>query len=257
MNYHNNNNKSIHLLLILLITLYKISTVNSKKINVSYKPTNYTIQDIENFKVETKFPCPENSSDENLIDIKKKDGSIVNGCEYHYYCQKKGNCILLNTNKSLYEISEANDNNIFGFYINNLLNINEILLPISCNEKRIEKGKCMTETCIDNSNCFSNKCINNICITNENNPTYICRTMEENSKLKVKCLLAYQEKCKNDDECGDGGICKNDNVCLIVSSESISKTKRFINIGIILSISFVIVFTCYIFRSNIKRKLFN
>ncbi|ORX78217.1 hypothetical protein BCR32DRAFT_301903 [Anaeromyces robustus] len=254
----NYNSKIISLLLILSISLYKIPLV---VYCVTYRPTNYTMQDVENIKVYDNWPCPENSSDEIWKGINLEDGSFIKACEYQYYCHKTGYCIKIETIGELYKINNHHVyNGDVGYYIYNSSNITktEKLIPISCNKKRVKKDRCFTEKCFQNSDCFSNKCIKGVCMTDDNNPTYVCKTVSENSQLKVKCLLSHQEKCKNDNECGDDAICKYDNVCLVIGYIEDTVTGKLIMIEFIafflLIISLVILYFKYKITTKIKKK---
>jgi len=71
-------------------------------------------------------------------------------------------------------------------------------------------------------------------MVDNNNPAYLCKTMKENDKLMVKCLLSYQEACKTDADCGDGASCGIDSVCVTKQNvKDESKSTKYIIIGII------------------------
>jgi len=111
---------------------------------------------------------------------------------------------------------------------NSLCDIDKLIL-ISCNKTQFEKKLCSTDICVSNQDCFSNNCVDGVCVVNDENPAYICRTRVENSDLKVKCLLAYEEKCAEDNECGDYTRCGKEKICLKESTKSDSLTMYLIS----------------------------
>ncbi|ORX85997.1 hypothetical protein BCR32DRAFT_290341 [Anaeromyces robustus] len=211
-----NKNNYIYYLLIFIIT-YK-SYAN----RYGFKYTDYTINDIENFKVIiNKTECPEESSYHHSIQFTSRTGEKYQSCDYQYYCHKNEKCIKVNTP---YEITDPTDSGFYNDYSNfgmawlNLEdnNKNDTLIIDSCNEISLSSEKnCKTDICLSHSDCFSKNCINHICITNPDYPSYTCRTVFENSEYKVKCLKSYEEKCEKDIECANESPCGIDNLCTL------------------------------------------
>jgi len=114
---------------------------------------------------------------------------------------------------------------------NSLCNVNKLIL-VSCSEKQREKELCMTDICKRNRDCFSNNCVDGVCMVNDDNPAYICRTVVRKTLPEINCLLAYEEKCTKDSECGDNTHCGKENICINTSSK-ITGYKKYIINGII------------------------
>jgi len=209
-------------LLLLLLTLYNVAGETI----VGYKRSNFTIADIEKIAVQTSSPCPDFSSNETPSYLKDKDGKDFVACEYQYFCHKNEPCLLFNTTSSLTSALGKNDK-VHGYYTYNSLTPTEKIIPLSCSEVQLKEGHCSTESCSSNTDCFSNKCVNNVCMVNSDAPAYVCKTTKENNQLKVKCLLAYQETCNNDAECGDNSTCGIDKVCIIKPKVNDENNKRF------------------------------
>jgi len=244
------NCKSIQLF-ILLITLYSVSC----DIIIGYKRTNYTIDDIEKFEVKESSPCPDTSSSTTPIYLKDIGGKDYVACEYQYFCHKNEQCLLFNTTSSLTSgFGKNTTNQVHGYYTYNSEKPSEKLIPLSCSEIQLKDGECGTEQCTADSDCYSNKCINNVCMVNNDNPAYICKTTKDGDKLKVKCLLAYQESCKEDSDCGDNSTCGLDNVCIIrpkVNDQS--STTKYILIGVALFIILLIIIIINFIVKNRKK----
>jgi len=223
---------------ILLIALYKVSC----EVIIGYKRTNLKIEDIEKIEVQESSPCPDTSSSTTPIYIKNNNGNFV-ACEYQYFCHKNEQCLLFNTTSSLYTgFGKNSTNQIHGYYTYNTEKPTEKLIPLSCSEIQLNDGECGTEQCTADSDCFSNKCVNNVCMVNPENPAYVCKTTKEDDKLKVKCLLAYQESCKEDSDCGDNSTCGIDNVCIIQPKvNDQSNTTKYILIGVALLVVLIII----------------
>eukprot|EP00833_Pecoramyces_ruminatium_P017901 jgi/Orpsp1_1/1191933/evm.model.d7180000089482.1 len=167
----------------------------------------YLLYNSINFRsdgITNTLSCPENSSFNIYVNFETRTGEKYDVCDYQYYCHKNENCIKLNSSTGL------NDPLRYGEFVTNLDNKDEKIIQASCNEKSIKEGSCSTDKCTVDADCFSNKCKDNICVTDDDNPSYICRTMKENSEFKVKCLLNYEKKCNNDLECANEGFCRSD-----------------------------------------------
>ncbi|OUM59910.1 hypothetical protein PIROE2DRAFT_14433 [Piromyces sp. E2] len=142
-------------------------------------------------------------------------------CEYHYFCHEDEPCLKVHSYNSINNPSPFASDNNYGEY----------LMDIKNNTKKIR-----------------------ICMINPNHPAYVCRTTKENSELKVKCLLAYEEKCKNDSECGDKTSCVN-NICIDkVEPEENNFTKYFIIGFAIIFIIIIAIPLYFIIKNNIKDK---
>ncbi|OUM59782.1 hypothetical protein PIROE2DRAFT_63561 [Piromyces sp. E2] len=119
--------------------------------------------------------------------------------------------------------------------------IDRNLILLSCDEKRLKKANCHTDQCNSNTDCYSNNCVNGACMTDPENPAYLCKTVNENNELKVKCLLNYQEQCNNDNECADNAICNIDKICQIERTPETKEENKSNNSIIIIIVVAVII----------------
>jgi len=110
----------------------------------------------------------------------------------------------------------------------------------SCSPSGFENGYCSTATCNHNRECFSNNCVNGTCMINEDNPTYNCRTSNNNGEYKIKCSLLREEKCKSDNECGEEEKCFN-NIC---SKYDYLESKNFKTSWILFFIVIILIIAC-------------
>ncbi|ORX63833.1 hypothetical protein BCR32DRAFT_287510 [Anaeromyces robustus] len=219
-------------------SIWIIQTIISfmkKKYKITATPfqyTNYTIDEIEQFEVKNTLDCQDFSSYSHIYELQNKQGEIFKACEYQYFCHKNSNCIKVLSPQNISSYSTSNKNSNFGEYLFNVDDTTEEKILISCSEKRFKKTLCETEICNSDSDCFSNKCVEGTCMINEDDPAYICRTTKENSELKVKCLLAYEEKCQEDSDCGDIATCsKDDKVCIIEKVQEETNYTKYIFIS--------------------------
>ncbi|ORX77136.1 hypothetical protein BCR32DRAFT_295811 [Anaeromyces robustus] len=208
-----NNNKLFHLIIYLIVALQTFG-YDGSKFGVFH--TNYTIKDIENFKVNNSYPCPNESSFNIADNFISREGEEFTTCDYQYLCNKKNEkCILFNSPSRLAEYSSQYENIVKGNAYNDLDEENKEIILVSCSKERFKRNKCSTDTCTKNEDCFSDNCVNGVCMTNKENPIYLCGPVKENSEIKVKCLLSFEEKCNENKDCADNANCTKDKLCVI------------------------------------------
>ncbi|OUM56992.1 hypothetical protein PIROE2DRAFT_65257 [Piromyces sp. E2] len=87
-------------------------------------------------------------------------------------------------------------------------------LPILtvCSLGDVDKGKCKTEKCTKNEDCFSGICYSNTCVTKE--PLYLCSSTDIRKKNGIYCGKIANSKCKVDEECFSN-YCNKEGLCEI------------------------------------------
>ncbi|ORX42569.1 hypothetical protein BCR36DRAFT_400282 [Piromyces finnis] len=242
------NYQVISVLVLIALLPYKI-IANS---HIKYEKTNYYLDDIQKFK-KIIHVCPEESSRQYVAPLVNKNGEEFSACEYQYFCHKNEPCVKIHTVNNINYF----DYITYGEYLTNINDKSENMIFISCSEKSFKNGMCNTDICEKDSDCFSNNCVKGVCMVNDSNPSYICRTTKENSELKVKCLLAYEEKCNNDNECGDIASCSKDKICVIHNEKDENGNdfmKYIISLIAIIYVIIILIAIYYVRKNNHNEK---
>ncbi|ORX42501.1 hypothetical protein BCR36DRAFT_337528, partial [Piromyces finnis] len=135
-------------------------------------------------------------------------------CKYNFICRAGENCVFFDSDNTYLE----KDSGEKGIRYRNKNNIYQYLILHSCNSIWFEKGKCRTDPCINNSDCFSGLCINSTCITDPENPAYICSLRDDNTSELIACKLNHQEYCKYNEDC-HSNVCL-DNLCINLNEKN-------------------------------------
>jgi len=231
-----------------ILSLLSISFIYLSKCQNIITPTNYTLSYLENInmlqmKCKYDSDCPQYS----------KCKSITDGDQTHSIC-KFGDFLCPEVTDGYFTNSNVNESCVYVDALMYDLDEETIKEGFSKDIKPILQicsdtlGKCTTEKCNKNSDCFSGMCLNHKCVNGDNLNYEIYRcSADDQAKYFMKCKKVNGMKCGDNSECYSN-ICTYENSSkydsqyskYCTASKYVSKVKKvmrtifYIIMGIIL-----------------------